>query len=248
MRARATRLLTGGLLLTVLAIVVFLGLCCGIRRGKFETVEYDFQPALSGKQRIVVYLPPDYPHKAPYPTLYLLHGAGDDETGWREEGSLDTLLGRLSAKNKIVDMIVVMPNWQGRGGAFERDLLEKVIPYVESHYATQDDREHQAIVGTSMGGWLALRIGLNHPDRFAWVGGVSPSMDDVLPAHYSGRLKLLWLSTGDRDQCKTLSESLHRTFEKRKIPHVWQVLPGEHDWPLWRDTLQQLAPLLFRDE
>ena len=248
MRARIPRSSAAAFLLAVLVIGGFLGLCCGVKHGRFETVEYDYRPALSGKQRIVVWLPPEYPNHGPYPTLYLLHGAGDDETSWQNEGELDKLLSRLSAQNEIVDMIVVMPNLQGRGGGFERDLLEKVMPCIESRYATKNDGAHRAIVGTSLGGWLSLKIGLNHPDRFAWVGGISPAMDEGLPTHHHSQWKLLWLSTGDKDQCGLLSQSLHATFEKKGIPHVWRVLPGKHDWPLWRNTLPQLLPFLFRDK
>lgn len=248
MRARIFRSSVAALLLAILVVIVFLGLCCGGQYGKYETVEYDFPPALSGKQRIVVWLPPDYPNRGPYPTLYLLHGTGDDENGWRDEAKIDRLMGRLLAESRIAEMIVVMPNLQGRGIAFEKDLLEKVAPYIESHYATRNDGAHRALVGTSFGGWLALKIGLKHPDRFAYVGGISPAMDEGLSLHNCRQLKLLWLSTGDKDQCRLVSESLHARLEKKGIPHVWRMRPGEHDWPLWRDTLPQLAPLLFRNQ
>ena len=104
-----------------------------------------------------------------------------------------------------------------------------MIPYVESHYATQGDREHRAIVGYSLGGWQALSIGLKHTDRFAWVGGFSPADLDVLDGSVRGGspLKLLWLSTGDRDNLRGVSESLHRTLEERNIPHAWHMGPGE---------------------
>ncbi len=235
--------------MTFVSITAFVALFCGIEHGKFETVEYDFKAALSGKQRMVVYLPPNYPQGGPYPVLYLLHGAGDDETAWQQQG-VGTLLDRLYAEKKIVAMIVVAPNSQGRGGAFEHDLLEHVIPYVESHYATQGDREHRAIVGYSLGGWQALSIGLKHTDRFAWVGGFSPADLDVLDGSVRGGspLKLLWLSTGDRDNLRGVSESLHRTLEERNIPHAWHMGPGEHDWPLWKDSLRRFTPLLFRYE
>jgi enterochelin esterase-like enzyme len=229
--------------------MAFMVLFCGIKRGKLETVAYDFKEALSGKQRMVVYLPPNYPKDAPYPVLYLLHGAGDDETSWQKDGEADSILDHLYAEKKIVAMIVVMPNSQGRG-YFEHDLLEGVIPYVESHYATQRDGQHRAVAGVSMGGWQALAIGLKHTDRFAWVGGFSPALPtDVLPPTYSGQLKLLWLSCGDRDGLlKAVVEPLHQTLEEKKIPHIWRVSPGEHEWPVWKNDLRRFAPLLFHHE
>jgi enterochelin esterase-like enzyme len=249
MRARATWLLAGGFLLVLLSIAAFITLRSGIQRGKIETVEYDFQKALSGKQRMVVYLPPNYPQDAPYPVLYLLHGGGDDETGWQKQGAADSILDQLYAEKKVVAMIVVMPNAQGRGCAFEQDLLEAVIPYVESHYATRPDSRHRAIAGVSLGGWQALSIALKHPDRFAWVGGFSPALiSDVLPAADSDQLKLLSLSCGDRDSLKGACEMLHETLKEKKFPHIWRVSPGEHEWPVWKDDLRRFAPLLFRHE
>ena len=249
MPTRARRLLAGAFLLVLLAIMAFIALRCGIKRGKLETAEYDFKDALSGKQRMVVYLPPNYPQDAPYPVLYLLHGGGDDETSWQKQGAADSVLDQLYAQKKIVAMIVVMPNAQGRSTAFEQDLLEAVIPYVESHYATQRDSRRRAIAGVSLGGWQALSIGLTHPDRFAWVGGFSPALvSDVLPATYSDQLKLLWLSCGDSDSLKGTCEALHQTLEEKHVPHIWHVSPGEHEWPVWKNDLRRFAPLLFRHE
>ena len=229
--------------------MAFITLRSDIKRGKLETVAYDFKEALGGKQRMVVYLPPNYPQEGPYPVLYLLHGGGDDETSWQKQGAADSILDRLYAEKKIVAMIVVMPNAQGRGIAFEQDMLEEVIPYVESHYATQRDSRHRAIAGVSLGGWQALSNGLKHTDRFAWVGGFSPSLaSEVLPSTYSDRLKLLWLSCGDRDSLKDGCETLHRRLEEKNIRHIWRVSPGEHEWPVWKNDLRGFAPLLFRHE
>ena len=81
-----------------------------------------------------------------YPVLYLLHGSGDDETGWVQKGSANVILDNLLAEKKAVPMIVVMPygftnrpgtpsvrgGRQRAGAGFEQDLLTDVIPYVES--------------------------------------------------------------------------------------------------------------------
>ena len=64
---------------------------------------------------MVVYTPPGYSKDTKYPVLYLLHGAGDDETGWTRKGSADVILDNLYADKKLVPMIVVMPNGFARG-------------------------------------------------------------------------------------------------------------------------------------
>jgi enterochelin esterase-like enzyme len=249
MRGSAKWLWVGCFLVVLLSATTFITLRYGIERGRLETVEYDFPKALSGKQRMVVYLPPNYPHDAPYPALYLLHGGGDDENSWQTQGMAASTLDHLYAEKQIGAMIVVMPNAQGRGNAFEQDLLESVIPYIESHYATQCDNQHRAIAGTSLGGWQALCIGLKHTDHFAWIGSFSPAiMNDELPAIDTSSLKLLWLSCGDQDPLTNLCKALHQTLEQKNIAHLWHVSPGVHEWPVWKNDLSRFVPLLFSHE
>ena len=87
-----------------------------IDRGKVETIEYESK-SVGGKRKATVYLPPGYSKDAKYPVLYLLHGAGDDETGWtsQRKGSANVILDNLYADKKIAPMIVVMPNGTVRG-------------------------------------------------------------------------------------------------------------------------------------
>jgi enterochelin esterase-like enzyme len=119
-----------------------------IERGKIESVEYDSK-TVGAKRKMVIYTAPGYGKTNKYPVLYLLHGAGDDETGWQQKGSADVILDNLYADKKLVPMIVVMPNGfarapgdksvkggKGKGNsAFEADLLKDIIPYVEYHYS-----------------------------------------------------------------------------------------------------------------
>src|SRR6516164_2099369 len=128
-----------------------------IKRGKVETLEYDSKTA-DGKRKMVVYTPPGYSKDAKYPVLYLLHGAGGNETHWTRGGAANIILDNLFADKKLVPMIVVMPNGSlrgpggGRSSAFEDDLLKDIIPYIDSHYSVKADAEHRAIAGLSMGG------------------------------------------------------------------------------------------------
>src|SRR5262245_58921874 len=79
-----------------------------IDRGKVETIEYDSK-TVGAKRKAVVYTPPGYSKDSKYPVLYLLHGIGDDETGWTKKGSAEVILDNLHADKKLVPMIVVMP-------------------------------------------------------------------------------------------------------------------------------------------
>jgi len=241
----------------------------GIDRGKVETVEYDSK-SVGVKRKMVVYTPPGYSKDGKYPVLYLLHGIGDDETGWRQKGSADVILDNLYADKKLLPMIVVMPNgrasaepppanpFQGNPfkayAAFEDDLLKDVIPYIESHYSVQADREHRAVAGLSMGGGQSLNFGLTHLEAFAWVGGFSSAPNtrkaaDLIanPADAANKLRLLWVSCGDRDRLMNISEPFHAALDEMKVPHVWHVDSGGHEWPVWKNDLYLLSQLLFRD-
>ena len=249
----------------------------GIEHGKVETVEYDSK-SVGSKRKMLIYTPPGYSKDTKYPVLYLLHGAGDDETGWTKKGSAAAILDNLLAAKKIVPMIVVMPNGFARrpaspGGttapvppsngpgarrfrdnsAFQDDLLKDVIPFVESHYAVRADREYRAVAGLSMGGGQALGIGLKHLDVFAWVGGFSSAMfggnrGELVSADAAKKLRLVWLSCGDQDRLMDGSKSLSNTLAEKKVPHVWHVDSGGHEWPVWKNDLYLLSQMLFRDE
>src|SRR5580765_2823675 len=80
-----------------------------IDRGQVATVEYDSK-SVGSKRKMTVYTPPGFAKDKKHPVFYLLHGAGDDETGWKEKGSADVILDNLYADKKLVPMIVVMPN------------------------------------------------------------------------------------------------------------------------------------------
>src|SRR5262249_7725409 len=94
----------------------------GAERGKVETVEYDSK-SVGSKRKMGVYTPPGYSKDVKYPVLYLLHGAGDDETGWTRRGSAAAILDNLYADKKIAPMIVVMPNGSTRPGGFAPGTL-----------------------------------------------------------------------------------------------------------------------------
>jgi enterochelin esterase-like enzyme len=239
-----------------------------IPRGKVETVEYDSK-TVGAKRKLVVYLPPGYSKDNKYPVFYLLHGAGDDETGWTRKGAAAVILDNLYADKKLVPMIVVMPNGfarkpgeKGKGfkggkgfnNPFEKDLLDDIIPFVESHYPVKADRERRAIAGLSMGGGQALRIGLKNLDRFAWVGGFSSALfggaGGVIsdPEAARKQLRLLWVSCGDKDRLLKGSEAFHKALEEMKVPHVWHLEPGAHTWGVWRNDLYLLSQRLFREK
>ncbi len=237
-------------------------------KGKIESVEYDSK-AVGAKRKMVVYTPPGYSKDAKYPVFYLLHGAGDDETGWQKKGAADLILDNLYADKKIVPMILVMPNGfarpagaaagaggpGGRTSAFEDDLLNDIIPFVEAHYSVQADREHRALAGLSMGAGQTMRIGLKHLDQFAWIAAFSGAagrggtFDNLIPNPDAlGKLRLFWISSGNKDSfANGPTKALHEFLDEKKVGHVYHVDSGAHEWPVWKNDLYLVAQKLFRE-
>ena len=165
-------------------------------------------------------------------------------------------------------MIVVMPNGRAQKNdraegdvfrsapafaAFEKDLLKDVIPAIEARYSVQADREHRALAGLSMGGGQSLNFGLAHLDTFAWVGGFSSAPNTKRPAELvpdpaapSSKLKLLWLSCGNKDGLIGISQGVHAYLKEQDVPHVWHVDSNAHDPTHWRNNLYHFVQRIFR--
>lgn len=238
----------------------------GTPQGKLEVAEYDSR-TVGTRRKMLVYLPSGYSADRKYPVLYLLHGIGGNEYEWTGYCRADVILDNLIADGKAVPMIVVMPNGRAQKddrppenvfaaapafAVFERDLLDDVIPAVQSRYSVQPGSEHRALAGLSMGGGQALNFGLAHPDVFAWVGGFSSAPNtkqaaELLPDPARAReLKLLWLSCGSKDGLINVSQRAHEYLKQHNVPHVWHVDDHGHDAAEWKPSLYLFAQRLFR--
>jgi len=238
-----------------------------IPHGQSTMIEYDSK-AVGTRRKMLVYTPPGYSTDRKYPVLYLLHGIGGDETEWQRFCTPNAILDNLIADGKAEPMIIVMPNGRAQKNdraegnvfasapafaAFEGDLLKDVIPAIESKYSVRADREHRALAGLSMGGGQSLNFGLGHLDVFAWVGGFSsapntkPPVELVPdPAIAKQKLKLLYLSCGNKDGLIRISQGVHNHLKEQKIPHIWHVDSHGHDADTWGKNLYHFARHLFK--
>jgi enterochelin esterase family protein len=164
-----------------------------VPHGTVKALEYKSK-SLGTNRKVMVYTPPDYEKStARYPVLYLLHGAGSDETSWTQRGQAHVILDNLLADGKLKPMVVVMPfgfaaaraPGAARGDAaenkmqregFTKDFLGDVIPTIESAFRVYGDRDHRAIAGLSLGGAQALALGLSHTELFSRIAAFSPAM------------------------------------------------------------------------
>jgi enterochelin esterase-like enzyme len=133
---------------------------------------------LKSDRKFAIYLPPDYEtSNRKYPVLYLLHGSGDDQTGWVQFGEVLNITDKAIADGSATAMIIVMPDGNtGRRGYFndikgdwnyEDFFFKELIPYIEKTYRAKTEKRFRAVAGLSMGGGGTFMYALHHPEFFA---------------------------------------------------------------------------------
>jgi enterochelin esterase-like enzyme len=243
----------------------------------------------------LVYLPPNYDtqSKVRYPVLYLQHGGGEDETGWIRQAHANFILDNLIAAGSCKPIIVVMaygytrradqaaPDLAGKPfgspemlkamqdmtSAFEDDVTQALIPFIDSTFRTLSDRDHRAMAGLSMGGMQTFQVTLDHLDLFSYIGGFSGAGGMLVlgdrkldpkndyngvfadPAGFARKVHLLWLGVGtnEPERMRAGLQRLHASLDEAKIQHVFYESPGtDHEWQTWRRDLKDFAPRLFQ--
>jgi enterochelin esterase-like enzyme len=142
---------------------------------------------LNMERKYSVYLPPDYEtSNRSYPVLYLLHGSGDDQTGWVQFGEVENIADKAIREGKSTAMIIVMPDANtGRRGyyntirgdfQYEDFFFQEFIPFIEKTYRIRSEKQYRAIAGLSMGGGGTTIYALHHPEMFASACPLSASV------------------------------------------------------------------------
>lgn len=226
--------------------------------------------------------PPDYEKTSErYPVLYLLHGAGGDDTEWTSFGRAPEIADNLLAQHQAKPMIIVMPRVRASDGLsvkvqqdmvsrgvqpFSEDFINDVIPLIESTYRVKPNRANRAIIGNSGGGAWSIRLGVEHPDLFAWVGSMSgvgqlrevdsrtvelqfwhgKSRHQALPDS-TNNFKLLWFSFGKEERGIESGRRFAAALKARNILHQFIEAPGGHGFDNDRPRLCEFLPLLFTE-
>jgi len=231
-----------------------------------------------------VYTPPGYESGSEsYPVLYLLHGGGGDEDAWSTLGRSCQIMDNLIAAGKAKAMIVVMTNGNpgdaaspgeapprktGEGGdifrmgsgAFEKSLVQDVIPFVEEHFRTLSGRENRAVSGLSMGGMQTMNLAFDHTEYFDYFGVMSMGITEPGPdgrswfQNVDSRIqnledkgyKLYWIACGKADFLHQAALNLVAKMEEKGLEYTYRESTGGHTWSNWRLYLSELAPLLFQ--
>ncbi len=223
-------------------------------------------------RQINVYTPPGYDTNTndKYPVLYILHGGGEDETGWGMQGKTDLIIDNLIASKKAVPMIIVMPDANMSIAAFEESGLKQfeselnntIIPFVENNYRIKSDADHRALAGLSMGGIHTLYAGIKHTDLFSYLGvfssgWITPMQNEIAQKQYdymkdntttiNTNLKQFWIAMGGKEDIAYKNcQIMLAKFDEMKIKYAYSEYPGGHSWPVWRNNLYNFSQLLFK--
>ena len=150
-------------------------------------------------------------------------------------------------------------NGPGRGGfaafasnaAFEKVLVDELIPYIDANFRTMADQPHRAMAGLSMGGMETHSITLKHLDIFSHIGlfsgGVISTNDVLNTPGFKEKVKVVFCSCGSRENPRNINAN-HEALNEIGVENTAYVSPNTaHEFLTWRRSLHEFAPLLFRD-
>ena len=175
---------------------------------------------LDMERKYAVYLPPSYDHsERSYPVLYLLHGAGDDQTGWVQFGEIQHILDKAIKAGKATPMIVIMPdadtkvrgyfNSPDNKWRYEDFFFEELMPHVEQKFRIKGEKRFRAVAGLSMGGGGSFIYALHRPDLFSSACPLSASTG---PLTLEDAKK--WVEWMNKDETTYSEAEMQAWFEK----------------------------------
>lgn len=214
-----------------------------------------------------ILLPADYSKDKKYPVLYLLHGIFGDEYSFSndKDNKIIEIVGNMAADGYIEETIVVCPNmfaaWEAdQKPGFDKesclpydnfinDLVNDLMPYIESEYSVLTGRENTYLAGFSMGGRETIYITLQRPELFGYVAAIS-SAPGIVPTtdkymEHEGMISesemkfkdgaiepnIFIVCCGTNDSVVgTYPKSYHEILESNGANHIWYEIPGaDHD-------------------
>jgi enterochelin esterase-like enzyme len=203
-----------------------------------EGVGRDVTTRVEGR-RILVHLPACYDAHATqrYPTVYLIHGAGTDESQWVDIG-MTTQADRLTRLSEIEPSILVMPDEGDSSSEQEaQDIVDRVLPWVDDTYRTLRSPRDRVIAGISRGGGAALRLAGTRADLFGAVAAHSATIPGDVDSVARSLRPLdghIRLDAGDNDPLRVGLHSLAVAAARVGVAVTFQVSQGGHDRAYWR--------------
>ena len=232
-----------------------------VPHGLLSIVYYE-SAATKTTRRMYVWTPPGYiSNGKKLPVLYLMHGAGDNDTNWPLQGKAGWILDNLFAEKKIVPMVVVMPDGSIPVETFAHDLGSNIVPYIEANFRVLADTKHRAIAGLSMGGFETLETLLDYPGMFSYVSVMSSgwfSRGEDAFAKFDERVKAVapilkenikyfrFTTGGESDLAVRFTPQTRAVFTKYGIESDFSEMDGGHSMYVWRNDLHFFTQKIFK--
>ncbi len=153
-----------------------------------------FHSAALGREiQYRVLLPSPVASEQKLPVVYLLHGNGGDFRDWSDYSDLSGFV--------HANLVLVMPQGDDSyyvnaiehpANRYEDYIVGDILSNVEAKFRIEKGRANRAIIGVSMGGFGAIKIGLSHPDLFVFVGALSPAIDVTRRQFTVRRIQQSW--------------------------------------------------------
>ena len=238
-----------------------------------KTIKY-YSDITGTYRHAMVFLPAGYDEDKEYPVLYLLHGLDGSHRTWKNK-SADIILQNLYYFADVPEMIVVCPNSAvneeentdglsitEKIGAYDltaKDLVENLMPYINSHYSVKTGRENTAIAGNSMGGRNTMYAAFTYPELFGYVG-VFSAANVLTDERYAGVMyplldelkvtedfNLIMLCVGRSDNvCGEVTYRLHDALNEAGIEHIFYDTEGGHQNTVWQNALYNFTKKLWK--
>jgi enterochelin esterase-like enzyme len=213
---------------------------------------------LNMDRKYAIYLPPDYEtSKRSYPVLYLLHGGGDNQTGWIQFGEVKYIADKTIKKGKSTPMIIVMPDANsGKRGytndatgewRYEDFFFEEFMPFVEKRYRIKSEKRYRAIAGLSMGGGGTYYYALHRPDLFRTACPLSASARPINKEGAKSYMKRRGMSNASEKQVEDwlkkydIHEMIKNMPEDKKKSVRWYIDCGDDDFLYEGNSLVHIA-------
>lgn len=213
--------------------IVFGFLLSNVLQAQMGRVQDDLSMSsalLKSERKYAIYLPPDYESSdRSYPVLYLLHGAGDDQTGWVQFGEVLRITDKAIKNGSATPMIIVMPDANtGRRGYFnstdgnwpyEDFFFEEFMPHIEKTYRIKAEKRYRAVAGLSMGGGGTFMYALHRPELFSSACPLSAYVGPLTIENLKQRL--------DRTEISYTNASLKSYFEQHNAINLINSMTKE---------------------
>lgn len=183
---------------------------------------------LNMDRKYAVYLPPDFDQsQRSYPVLYLLHGSGDDQTGWVQFGEVLHIADKAIKEGTATPMVIIMPDANTGKRGYNNDIegkwlyedffFKELMPEVEKKFRIRGDKRYRAIAGLSMGGGGSFFYALHHPELFSAACPLSASVGPLTKDDLKKNL--------ERNNIKASDEAINKYFSRYNAIELVNNLP-----------------------